>query len=107
MIHELRIYAIKSGGEQAYLDRFENETNPLLERHGITPVGFWTPIVGGDLHELWVMVAHPDMAAMERNTASFLADPDWHANQARRDPRIIHRHISNRLLRPASFARFS
>jgi len=46
MIYELRVYRVVQGRMAALLTRFEHQTLPIMVRHGILQVGFWTTIVG-------------------------------------------------------------
>src|SRR5205823_6394896 len=42
-VFELRIYHVNPGKMSALHARFRDRTNKLLEKHGMTLVGFWTP----------------------------------------------------------------
>jgi len=44
MIYELRVYRVVQGRMAALLTRFEHQTLPIMVRHGIQQVGFWTTI---------------------------------------------------------------
>jgi NIPSNAP len=46
MIYELRVYRVVLGRMAALLTRFEHLTLPIMVRHRILQVGFWTTIVG-------------------------------------------------------------
>ncbi len=44
MIYEFRVYGALQGRMAALLTRFEHQTLPIMVRHGILQVGFWTTI---------------------------------------------------------------
>ena len=43
MIYELRVYRALPGRMPNLLAQFKDHTLPIFERHGIHPIGFWTP----------------------------------------------------------------
>ena len=44
MIYEFRVYGALQGRMASLLTRFEHQTLPIMVRHGILQVGFWTTI---------------------------------------------------------------
>lgn len=46
MIYEVRVYRCVPGRLPALLNRFQNITLKLWEKHGIRQAGFWTTLVG-------------------------------------------------------------
>lgn len=77
-VFELRTYHVHPGKMKAMNDRFRNHTNKLLEKHGMTLIGFWTPTDPKTAEtRLIYLVAHPSKEAAEKNWDKFRADPDW------------------------------
>jgi hypothetical protein len=77
-VFELRTYYVHPGKMKAMNDRFRNHTNKLLEKHGMTLIGFWTP-TDPKLSEtrLIYLVAHKSKDAADKSWATFRDDPDW------------------------------
>jgi hypothetical protein len=58
--------------------RFRDHTCKLLEKHGMTLVGFWSPTDAKDAERLLIyLVAHPSEETALKNWKAFGADPDW------------------------------
>ena len=65
MVYELRIYHCVPGRLPALLDRFNNTTLKLWEKHGIKQAGFWTVLVGSSSQDLYYLLAWDSMADRE------------------------------------------
>lgn len=77
-VFELRTYHIHPGRMKAMNARFRDHTNKLLEKHGMTLVGFWTPIDPDKADkQLIYLVAHASKEAADKSWAEFRKDPDW------------------------------
>jgi hypothetical protein len=74
--YELRIYKCNPGKLETLLERFQNHTLKLFEKHGMENVGYWIPI-NNEKNELWYILAFPDRASRDASFASFIADPVW------------------------------
>jgi len=105
MIHELRIYTCATGRLPALLQRFENTTLALWERHGIRQAGFWTVEVGPSNQVLYYLLAWDDLADREAKWAAFQSDPEWIEKRAEseRDGPIVA-NIENIMLKPTAFS---
>jgi hypothetical protein len=105
MVYELRIYRCVPGRLPALLDRFENHTLRIWERHGIRQAGFWTTLIGKSSQEITYMLAWDSMAEREKRWKAFLTDPEWIAVAARaeRDGQLVE-NISSQLLAPVEFS---
>ena len=58
--------------------RFRDHTNKLLEKHGMTLLGFWTPSDADKADkQLIYLVAHASKAAADKSWAEFRKDPVW------------------------------
>ncbi len=79
--YELRIYHTAPGKLDDLHQRFRNHTLPLLQKHGITSVGYWTPLQNNEDTRLFFMLSYENKAAREAAWKTFMADPDWQAAQ--------------------------
>jgi hypothetical protein len=105
MIYELRIYEPHPGKLQALHDRFTRHTNRLFEKHRMTVVGYWTPMIGEWSNQLIYMLAFADLAAREKAWAAFQADPEWLAAKAEseREGPLVAR-LKNQILAPTAYS---
>jgi uncharacterized protein YbaA (DUF1428 family) len=76
--YELRIYTANPGKLEALNARFRDHTTALFERHGMTNVGYWTPIES-DNDRLIYLLRYPDRETRDASWKAFMADPDWQA----------------------------
>lgn len=77
-IFELRTY--ESHSEKAHLKKvemFNNGEIAIFRRTGLRPVFFGCTLIGSKLPNLTYMLTFDDMAAHDRNWATFVADPEW------------------------------
>jgi hypothetical protein len=105
MIYETRVYRCIPGRLPALLNRFQNTTLKLWERHGIQQAGFFTTLVGESNQELTYILAWESMAERETKWNAFQADKEWIDARAKSeaDGPIIA-NIVNQLLQPTSFS---
>lgn len=75
-LYELRIYTAADGKLDALHARFRDHTCKLFEKHGMTNIGYWTPIDNPE-HKLIYIIAHKDRDAANASWKAFGADPDW------------------------------
>jgi len=75
-VFEMRIYYAAEGKLDALHSRFRDHTTDLFEKHGITNIGYWTPVVNPD-RELIYFLAYPSREAREQSWKAFMADPQW------------------------------
>jgi hypothetical protein len=77
-VFEMRTYYAAPGKMDALHARFRNHTNKLFEKHGMTLIGFWSPIDKKQAEEKMVYIlAYPSKEAAEKSWKAFQADPDW------------------------------
>jgi len=102
--YELRTYFAAEGKLDALHSRFRDHTLKLLEKHGITSVGYWTPIENTD-NKLIFLLSYPDKAAHEKRWAEFQGDPDWQAAKAASEAngKLVVK-VENRFLTPTDFS---
>ena len=77
-VFEIRTYTTPPGKLDALNARFRNHTLKFFERHGMTNVGYWTP-VDPPLSDntLIYVLAHKDREAAKKSWDAFRKDPDW------------------------------
>jgi hypothetical protein len=82
-VYELRIYHLNEGKQPLILERFRTKERPLLQRHGMSFVGFWVPTDEPLAGRTFVyMLRHHSRADADASWAAFKADPDWIALKA-------------------------
>ena len=82
-VYELRIYHLNEGKQAMIVDRFRGKERPLLERHGMHAVAFWTPTDEPLAGRTFVYILrHKSRAQADANWAGFKADPEWVALKA-------------------------
>lgn len=79
-LFEMRTYYSPPGKLDALHARFREHTTKLFEKHGMTNIGYWTPIENPD-NKLIYILAYPNKESREKSWQAFLADPDWKAVQ--------------------------
>jgi hypothetical protein len=93
--YEMRIYYCNPGRLDALLERFQNHTLKLFEKHGMENIGYWVPTTP-DNNILYYILAFPDRAARDASFKSFVADPEWKAVAAKSEEsgKIIEKIVS-------------
>lgn len=76
--YELRTYHAAPGKLDALLERFRQHTTALFEKHGMTNVGYWTPVENPGRQIIYIL-SYPDRAAREASWRAFSTDPQWNA----------------------------
>src|SRR5262245_17019514 len=77
-VFEMRTYYAHPGKMKALHERFRNHTNKLFEKHGMTLIGFWSPIDGKEAEKKMVYIlAYPSHEAAKQSWDGFRKDPDW------------------------------
>ena len=77
-IFELRTYHANPGKMKALHARFRDHTCKIFAKHGMTMIGFWSPIDKEESEELLVyMLAFPSKEAADKAWDAFRKDPDW------------------------------
>ncbi|MFN2521593.1 MAG: NIPSNAP family protein, partial [Candidatus Limnocylindria bacterium] len=80
------------GKMEALHARFRDHTNRLFVRHGITLIGFWSPLDAKEADQKMVYIlAYPSKAAAEKSWQAFRTDPDWIAakNASEKDGPLV------------------
>ena len=105
MLYELRVYHCMPGRLPALLNRFENVTLGIWERHGIRQAGFWTVVLGESNQDLYYLLAWESLAEREQKWNAFMADPEWREKRAasEADGPIVA-SINSQILQPTGFS---
>lgn len=83
-VFEMRTYITHPGRLDALNKRFRDHTCRLFEKHGMTLVGFWTPMEGAEAENTLVyLLAFPSREARDAAFKAFSGDPEW--QKARRE----------------------
>jgi hypothetical protein len=75
-VFELRTYYAADGKLEALNARFRDHAVRLFSKHGMTPIGFWTP-EGNPDNKLIFLLAYPSREARDTAWRSLAADPEW------------------------------
>jgi len=75
-LFELRVYTANEGKLDAIHKRTKDAGLKLLEKHGMTVLGVWSPVDAKDAR-FFLLLAHKDKAARDASFKAFAADPDW------------------------------
>jgi NIPSNAP len=77
-VFEMRTYYANPGKMAALHARFRDHTCKLFEKHGMTVIGFWSPIDKEKSEEVLVyLLAFPSKEAADKAWKEFRDDPDW------------------------------
>jgi len=79
-LFEMRTYTANEGKMEALHARFRDHTNKLFVKHGMTLIGYWTPVDGPDAaNTLVYILGYPNREAREKSWKDFMGDPEWQA----------------------------
>ncbi len=73
---ELRIYTAAEGKLDALHARFRDHTMKLFEKHGMTNIGYFTPLDESE-QKLFYVLAYPNRESRKESWSSFMVDPEW------------------------------
>jgi len=76
-VFEMRTYYAAPGRLADLQARFRDHTIKLFEKHGLTNIGYWTPIEDSE-NKLIYVLAFPNAEAKATAWKAFFADPEWH-----------------------------
>jgi hypothetical protein len=77
-LFEIRTYTTEPGKLDALNARFRDHTTKLFEKHGMTNVGYWTPVDELRSKDTLVYVlAHENADAAKKSWHGFRNDPQW------------------------------
>ena len=78
-VYELRIYSANEGRFGNLIQRFREHTDTLFKKHGLEPVGYWTPNEGPakKRRRFIYILKHQSRYDAYRNWVNFSNDKDW------------------------------
>jgi hypothetical protein len=74
--YEMRIYYAHPDKLDDLNTRFRNHTTNLFEKHGMTNIGYWTPIDNPE-NKLIYILSYPSREARDQSWEKFTSDPEW------------------------------
>jgi len=103
-VFEMRTYYAAPGKLDALNARFRDHTTKLFEKHGITNLGYWTPLENPDNRLIYIL-AYPTRAAREASWKNFMADPDWKkaAAESEKDGKLVAK-VDQRFMQATDFS---
>ena len=105
MLYELRVYDCVPGRLPDLLNRFENITLDLWQKHGIKQAGFWTTAIGESNQTLYYMLEWVSLADREKKWDAFQNDEEWIRKRAETEKNgTLVASVSNSILQPTSFS---
>ncbi|MBI37469.1 MAG: NIPSNAP family protein [Alphaproteobacteria bacterium] len=105
MLYELRVYDCVPGRLPDLLNRFENITLDLWQKHGIKQAGFWTTAIGESNQTLYYMLEWESLADREKKWDAFQNDEEWLRKRAETEKNgTLVASVSNSILQPTSFS---
>lgn len=104
-VYQMRTYTVAPGKMPTLLKRFREHTMRLLERHGMTNVGYWTPEGEESDGKLIYLLAHESKQAAENSWPAFKNDPEWKSIFAETEAngRLVN-NIESVFLTPTDFS---
>lgn len=106
MIYELRVYHCMPGKLHALVQRFQNVTVHLFEKHGIQQVGYWTVAIGESNNDFYYMLQWDSLDDRAKRFAAFQNDPEWIAARAKTEENgPLVASLGNTILTPTSYSK--
>ena len=105
-VFELRTYTAHPGKYQAMQDRFRDHISRLFEKHGMTQIGYWTPMDPPLSENTFIyLLAHSSRETAKKSWDAFRSDPErakiW-AETEKEGP--INLKVESIFLEPTSFS---
>ena len=102
--YELRVYYAAEGKLDALQSRFRDHTCALFTKHGMTNIGYWTPVENPE-RKLYYILRYPDKAAREASWKAFMNDPAWKqaAAASEKDGKLVAR-VESTLMSTTDFS---
>ena len=106
-VFEMRTYYAHPGKMSALHARFRDHTVKLFEKHGMTAIGFWSPIDKTEAEEMMVyLLAYPSKEAADKSWKDFVADPDWiKAKAASEKDGPLVKDVKRKFLSPTDYSK--
>lgn len=106
-VFEMRTYYANPGKMKALHARFRDHTCKLFEKHGITCVGFWSPIDPKQADEVMVYIlAYPSKEAADKAWKAFREDPEWLKAKAESEKEgVLVKKVESVYLNPTDYSK--
>lgn len=105
-IFEMRTYTTNEGKLDDLHARFRDHTNRIFVKHGITLIGYWTPVEGPESKNTLVYIlAYPSREARERAWQAFRNDPEWQKAKADSEKNgVLVKNVDSKFLRATDYS---
>jgi hypothetical protein len=105
-LFEIRTYTTEPGKLAALNARFRDHTTKLFEKHGMTNIGYWTPVEEPRSKDTLIYVlAHDSAEAAKKSWDGFRGDPEWiKARTASEAAGPIVRKVESVYLNPTDYS---
>lgn len=103
-IFELRTYTVPDANQLDMLNaRFRDHTRRIFDKHGMTSIGYWTPV--DTPNTLIYILAHPSQEEAKKHWAEFNADPEWQkVRNETREKGLTGVKAESRFLQPTDYS---
>jgi hypothetical protein len=105
-VFEMRTYYAAPGKMDALHSRFRDHTNKLFVKHGITLIGFWSPLDPEQAKQKMVYIlAFPSREAAAKSWKAFQEDPAWKEAKAasEKDGKLVDK-VESIFLNPTDYS---
>lgn len=105
-VFELRTYTAMEGKHADLVARFRKHSVALLQKHGMTNIGYWVPQdEPAASNTLIYLLAFSSRSEAKERWTSFLADPAWHQvrQQSEADGKLVAK-VESVYLEPTDFS---
>ena len=106
-VFEMRTYYAHPGKMAALHARFRDHTCKLFEKHGMTLIGFWSPLDKTEAEGVMVyLLAYPSKEAADKSWKAFRADPDWlkAKGESEKDGPLVEK-VESKYLTPTDYSK--
>ena len=99
-------YYAHPGKMEALHARFRDHTNKLFVKHGMTLIGYWSPMDAKLAEEkLIYILAYPSKVAADKSWKDFRADPDWKAARDKSEEKgPLVAHVESVFMNPTDYS---
>lgn len=103
-VFEMRTYTVPDATQFDMLNaRFRDHTRRIFDRHGMTSIGYWTPV--DTPNTLIYILAHPSQEEAKKHWAEFNADPEWQKVRTEsREKGLTGVKTESRFLQPTDYS---
>lgn len=103
---ELRIYTTHPGKLTDLHKRFREHTNRLFLKHGMEPLGYWSPTHEPEAQNTLIYIlAYASREVREKSWEAFISDPEWQKvyQDSRKGGPIVEK-VENRFMAPTDYS---